>query len=70
MYNLYKYTAHTWQVRFLGYKTLEVCVWPIIAIVRWRLARPRHPRICGRKNEPFSSSRRLVSRSKTALGII
>ena len=39
-----------------------------ILIVRWRLTRPGHPRVCRRKNVPCSFSRRLVSRLKTALG--
>ena len=43
---------------------------PLIVTVWWRLARPGHRRVCGRKNKPCSSSRRFVSRSKTALGKI
>ena len=40
----------------------------VLVRVRWRHARPGHLWVCGRNNEPYSSSRRLVSRSKTAQG--
>ena len=42
----------------------------VYSIERWRLARPRHLWVCGRKNKSCSSSRRLVSRSSTALGYL
>ena len=50
----------------LGYVSQNIYISRIykynIFVERWRLARPGHLCVCGRKNEPCSSSRRLVSR--------
>ena len=40
----------------------------VLLTVIWRFARPGRHWVCRLKNEPYISSRRVVSRSKTVLG--